>query len=67
MHMEFDFIVIVPLLLSGCGFFIFGHGVSFFGRFQHPPIDDHSTVSFDFGALTGRNEYMSFYSAISNW
>ena len=28
--MGFDFIVIVPLLLSCCGFsFVFGHGVSF--------------------------------------
>ena len=29
--MGFDFIVIVPLLLSGCGFsFVFGRGVYFF-------------------------------------
>ena len=27
--MGFDFIMIVPLLLSCCGFFVFGHGVSF--------------------------------------
>ena len=26
---EFDFIVIVSLLPSCCGFFVFGHGVSF--------------------------------------
>ena len=36
-RMGFDFIVIVPLLHSRCGFFfIFGRGVSFSGRFQHP-------------------------------
>ena len=28
--MGFDFIMIVPLLLSHCGFFVFGHGISFF-------------------------------------
>ena len=33
--MGFDFIVIVPLLLSCCGFFfVFEHGASFFGGFQ---------------------------------
>ena len=37
--MGFDFIVIAPLLPS-CGFFfVFGHGVSFFGGFQHPPVE----------------------------
>ena len=37
-RMGFDFIVIVPLLHSHSGFFfIFGHGVSFSGRYQHPP------------------------------
>ena len=34
--MGLDFTVIVTILLSHCGFsFVFGHGVSFFGRFQH--------------------------------
>ena len=38
--MEFDFIIIVPFLPSRCGFFFtFGHGVSFFGRFQYPPSE----------------------------
>ena len=36
--MGFDFIVIVPLPHSHSGFlFIFGHGVYFSGRYQHPP------------------------------
>ena len=47
----FDFIVIVSLLPSCCGFFVFGCGVSFFGRFQHPTVDGCSTASFDFGSV----------------
>ena len=47
----FDFIVIVPLLLFGYGFFVFVCGVSYFGRFQHPPVDDCSIASFNFGFL----------------
>ena len=63
--MGFDFIVIVPLLLSYCSFFfVFGRGVSFFGGFQCP-VNDCSTASCDFGALTGE-ECTSFYSAILN-
>ena len=51
--MGFDFIIFVPLLPSCCGFFVFGHGVSFFfGGFQCPPVDG-STASFNFGVLTG--------------
>ena len=65
--MEFDFTVIVPLLSSCCGFFfVFGHGVSFFGVFQHPPVNGGSTASCSFGALTGGGELTSFYSAILN-
>ena len=38
--MVFDFIVIVPLLLSLHDFFFgCGCGVSFFGVFQHPPVN----------------------------
>ena len=38
--MGFDFIVIVPFLPFHLGFFfIFGCGVSFFGRFQYPPSE----------------------------
>ena len=38
--MGFDFIMIVPLLPFHFGFFfIFGHGISFFGRFQYPPSE----------------------------
>ena len=63
--MGFDFIVIVPLLLSCCSFFyIFGRGVSLFGGFQCPPVDGWSTASCDFGALTGGDECMFFYSTI---
>ena len=66
MGIGFDFIMIVPLPLSCCGFyFVFGHEVSFFRRFQRHPVDDYSTASCDFGALAGENEPTSFYSAIS--
>jgi len=56
--MGFDFMLIVPL-------FVFGCGVSFFGGFQHPPVDGGSTVSCDFGSLAG-DECTSFYSTILN-
>ena len=39
-----SFLLIVPLLPSHCGFFAFGHGVSFFGSFQNPPVDGCSTA-----------------------
>ena len=42
-----------------------GHGVSFSGRFQHPPVNDSSIASCDFGALTG-DECTSFYYVILN-
>ena len=65
--MGFDFIVIVPLLLSHCVFsFVFGCGGIFFGEFQRLPVDDCSAVSCDSGALASRSERMSFYSAILN-
>ena len=65
MGIGFDFIVIVPFLLSCCGFyFVFGHEVSVFHQFQHHPVDDYSTASCDFSALAGGKEPMSFYSAI---
>ena len=37
-------------------FFVFGHGVSFFGRFQSPPVCGCSTASCDFGAFAGGDE-----------
>ena len=43
-----DFILIVPLLPSHCDFFVFGCGVSFFGGFQHLPVDGFSTASSNF-------------------
>ena len=62
--MGFDFIVIVPFL-PHCGLFsVFGHGLSFFDRFQYPV--DGSTASGDFSAFTGEDAHMSFYSAILN-
>ena len=62
-----EFIMIVPLLRYCCSFFfVFGCGVSFFDGFQHPPIDGCSTVSCDFGALTGGDKCTSFYSVILN-
>ena len=40
-----------------CSFcFVFGHGVSFFGRFQSPPVCGCSTASCDFGAFAGGDE-----------
>ena len=64
--MGFVFIVIAPLLLSSCSFFfVFGLKLSFFGGFQHPPVDGCSIASCNFGALIGGDECM-FYSAILN-
>ena len=37
---------------------------TFFGGFQHPPINGCSTASCDLGVLTGGGEHTSFYSAI---
>ena len=63
----FDFILIVPLLLSCCGFFfVFGCGVSFFGGFWHLPVNGCSIASGNVGALAGGDEHTSFYSAILN-
>ena len=65
--MRLDFIMIVTILLSRCGFsFVFGRGVSFFGRFQHLPVDDSSTATCDFGVVAREDECMSFHSAILN-
>ena len=62
-----DFIMNVPLLQSLCSFFfVFGHGVSSYGGFQHPPVDGCSIASCKFDAVAGRDEPMSFYSAILN-
>ena len=64
---EFDFVMIAPLLPSCCSFFfVFGHGVSFLGGFQHSPIDNCSIASCCFGALAGGDEHTS-YSTILNW
>ena len=56
---------IAPLLLSCCNFsFALGCGVSFFGGFQHSPVDDCSAASCDFGVFGGEHECTSFYSTI---
>ena len=65
--MRFDFIVFAPVLPSCCSFFFdFGHGVSYFGGFQHLPVDGCSIVSWDFCGLIGGDECTSFYSTILN-
>ena len=73
MGIEFDFIMIEPLLLSHCGFFFaFGCKVFVclfcFCGIQHPIVlSDCSTASCNVVALTGGDECISFYSAILNW
>ena len=65
--MGFDFSKIAPLLPSCCGFlFVFGHGISFFGEFQHLPANCCSIARCNIGYLTGGDEHTSFYSAILN-
>ena len=44
---------------------VFGSRVSFFDRFQHPPVNVCSTASCDFGALAGGDEHMS--STLPSW
>ena len=57
--------VIFPLLPSCWGFpFALGRGVSFFGGIQHSPFDGCSAASFNFGVLTGEDEYNFFYSVV---
>ena len=63
--MGFDFIMIVHPLLSCCGFFVFGHGISFFSGFQCPPVNGSSTANGNFGALTGGNERTSFFTILN--
>ena len=53
--------------LTVASIFVFGHGVSFFVVFQHPPFNGCSTASCNFCAFTGGDEHTSFFSAILNW
>ena len=47
---QFDFNMITLSLPSFCGFFfVLGGGISFISGFQHPPVDDYSAASCDFG------------------
>ena len=64
MVMEFDFIVIVPLLPSHCGFSFVWMGGIFFSEFQCLSVNDCSAVSCDSGVLSRGSESTSFYSAI---
>lgn len=61
--MGFDFIVFAPLPPSCCSFFVFGHGLSFFGGFQCP-VECCSIASCNFSALAGGDECMYFYLTI---
>ena len=57
-----------PPILACCGFFFaFGCGVSFFGRFQCPPVNGCSIASCNFYALEGGDEHTFFYSTILNF
>ena len=59
------FNLIVLLVSSHCGFFfVFVCGVSFFDRFQGPPVGVSSATSCDFGVLTGEYECTSLYATI---
>ena len=50
--MGFDFVMIAPLLLSHFSSPLsLDHAVSFFGGYQHPPVDGCSTTSCDFCAV----------------
>ena len=63
--MGFDFNLIVPLLLSCCGFpCVLGYKVSFSVVFQCPPVNSYSIASCDFGVLAREDECMSFYSTV---
>ena len=44
--------------------FVLGCGVSFFGGFQHPPVNGCSAASCDFVVLTEEDECTFFYSTI---
>ena len=57
--------VIGSLLPSCCSFsFALDCGVSFFGGFQHFPVNGCSVASYNFGILAGEDECMSFCSTI---
>ena len=66
MGIGFHFILIAPLPLPPGFFFVLGSAVSFFGGFQHPPVNGCSIAGCDCGAFAGENECMSFYSTILN-
>ena len=55
---SFDFPVSLQFL------FVFGKEVSVSGELQHPPVNGHLTHTCSFGALSGGEEHMPFYSTI---
>ena len=64
--MGFDFIGIMPLLSSRCSFFfVSGCAVTFFGGFQHLPVDGCSTASCNFGAFMGGDGHMSYFAILN--
>ena len=63
MGMGFNYILKAPLLLSHCGFFIFGCRLSFLVGLSLF-VDGYSAVSCDFGVFMRGGELKSFYSAI---
>ena len=66
-HVWHLFLSCLSASVSRCSFFfVSGHGTSFFGGLQSPPLDGCSTASWDFVALAWGDKCMSFYSAILN-
>ena len=63
--MVFEFTIYVPLLLSHCNFFVFGHWVSFFGGFQCPSV--HVVKQFNVILLLLQEEMSALASAPSSW
>ena len=64
--MEFNFVMIVPLLpFTEASSLSLDVGYLFFGGFQHPPVDGCSMTSCDLGVLAAGDEHMS-YSTILN-
>ena len=64
--MGFDFIIVMTLLPSRWGFFVFERRICFIDGFQHCLVNVCSTASCGFGVLAGEGECMSVYSVILN-
>ena len=58
MGMEFNFVMIVPLLpFTEASSLSLDVGYLFFGGFQHPPVDGCSMTSCDLGVLAAGDEH----------